>query len=232
MKRKFNGAMIECVRGNIASQSDMEAIINAANAQLRSGGGVAGAIHQAAGSGLEKECRALAPIQPGQAVITGAYDLPNRSVIHCLGPVYGQDEPADELLSACYANALRVADQHDIRSIAFPAISTGIFGYPKEAAVTVALQTILEEVTRLSTVSHIRVVLFEHADQQLYERYLRDWLIQGQLKKAASSVLAIFPCSRCARTLRAQKWLWPCWTDFLNRPEVVDRQGLYDDNGL
>lgn len=93
---KVKGISIECIQGNIVQQPDMEAIVNAANAQLRPGGGVAGAIHKAAGSGLEAECRALAPIRPGQAVISGGHNLPNRYVIHCLGPVYGVDEPTAE----------------------------------------------------------------------------------------------------------------------------------------
>ena len=174
MKRTLQGVVLECVRGNIASQSDMDAIVNAANAQLRSGGGVAGAIHRAAGPGLEGECRALAPISPGQAVISGAHGLPNRSVIHCLGPVYGQDEPAEKLLAACYSNALRLAEEHKIPSVAFPAISTGIFGFPKEAAVRVAIKTVLEEVPGLSRVRHIRFVLFDETDLQLYESHLNE----------------------------------------------------------
>lgn len=123
---------IECLQGDIARQPDVEAIVNAANAQLRIGGGVAGAIHRAAGPGLEEECRPFAPIQPGEAVITGGHELPNRHVIHCLGPVYGVDKPADWLLASCYRNALQLAEQHGIRSLAFPAISTGAFGYPIE----------------------------------------------------------------------------------------------------
>jgi O-acetyl-ADP-ribose deacetylase len=150
----------------------MDAIVNAANAHLRTGGGVAGAIHRAAGPGLEEEGRPLAPIRPGQAVITGGHQLPNRSVIHCLGPVYGQDEPADKLLADCYANALRLAEQHGIRSIAFPAISTGVFGYPIEAAARVALTTVLQTIPQLSTLTHIRFVLFSDDDQRLFARIL------------------------------------------------------------
>lgn len=150
----------------------MDAVVNAANADLRSGGGVAGAIHRAAGPGLEKEGRALAPIRPGQAVLTGAHRLPNRYVIHCLGPVYGRDEPAEALLANCYANALRLAEQRGIQSMAFPAISTGIFGYPIREAARVALKTVLEEVPRLSSVSQIRFVLFDEESQQLFERLL------------------------------------------------------------
>lgn len=163
---------LECVKGDIADQDDMEAIVNAANARLLPGGGVAGAIHRAAGPGLEKECRPFAPIQPGKAVITGGYNLPNRHVIHCLGPVYGKDEPADIFLANCYCNALRVAEEYGIRSVAFPAISTGIFGYPVEEAAQIALKTVFNELPRLSTVNHIRFVLFSKADLNLYERLL------------------------------------------------------------
>jgi len=83
------GIRIECLRGDIASQADIEAVVNAANARLMPGGGVAGAIHRAAGPGLASECEPMAPIRPGEAVITGGHNLPNRFVIHCLGPVYG-----------------------------------------------------------------------------------------------------------------------------------------------
>ena len=169
----INGVMIECVRGNIANQPDMEAIVNAANAQLRSGGGVAGAIHRAAGPGLEEEGRALAPIRPGQAVITGAHGLPNRFVIHCLGPIFSQDKPEADLLASCYRHALQLADRHQIRSIAFPAISTGIFGYPLEGATRVALTAILEEAPTLSFVKHIRVVLFDEESLRVYEALLK-----------------------------------------------------------
>jgi len=173
-KRKHHGVTIECVQGNIANQPDMEAIVNAANAELRSGGGVAGAIHRAAGPGLEAECRPLAPIRPGQAVITGAHNLPNRHVIHCLGPVYGRDQPSEALLASCYRNALHLAEQNAIASIAFPAISTGIFGYPIDQAARVALKTIIDEAPRLSAVKHIRMVLFDAADQRIHAEVLEE----------------------------------------------------------
>lgn len=173
VQRVIQGVTIECVQGDIADQPDMDAVVNAANAQLLIGGGVAGAIHRAAGPGLEAECRPLAPIRPGEAVITGAHKLPNRHVIHCLGPVYGADEPGDALLASCYRNALRLAEQNNIRSIAFPAISTGAFGYPMEPAARVAFQTILEEMDGLSSVKHIRFVLFNEADRDLHDRILQ-----------------------------------------------------------
>lgn len=167
-KREIHGVTIECAHGNIANQSDMDAVVNAANAELRIGGGVAGAIHRAAGPGLEEECRPLAPIRPGQAVYTGAHELPNRYVIHCLGPVYGRDEPSDTLLADCYRNALHLAEQQGLQSIAFPAISTGAFGYPMEPAARIALKILLDEVPRLSSVGHIRLVLFDAADAQIH----------------------------------------------------------------
>jgi O-acetyl-ADP-ribose deacetylase len=175
-------ATIECVQGNITNQPDMEAIVNAANAELRSGGGVAGAIHRAAGPGLEEECRPLAPIRPGQAVITTAHNLPNRYVIHCLGPVYGVDRPSDSLLASCYRHALRLAEQNTISSLAFPALSTGAFGYPMEPAARVAFTTILEELPTLSAVKRIRFVLFSEADRRTHLRILREVAGQGDVQ--------------------------------------------------
>jgi len=171
-QRIIEGVTLECVTGDIAAQSDMDAVVNAANAELRTGGGVAGAIHRAAGPGLTDECRPLAPIQPGEAVITGAHKLPNRYVIHCLGPVYGRDNPSDELLAACYREALKLAQDNGIRSIAFPALSTGAFGYPLEPAAEIALRTIAESLPGLSSVKHIRFVLFSKADQAVHARVL------------------------------------------------------------
>lgn len=169
-----HGVTVEVRRGNIADQPDLDAVVNAANAALAPGGGVAGAIHRAAGPGLYAECRPLAPICPGEAVITGAHGLPNRFVIHCLGPVYGKDEPAAELLGACYARALDLAEQHGIRSLGFPAISTGIFGYPMEAAARVAFGTILARTFGLASLELIRFVLFSEADRQLHEMVLAE----------------------------------------------------------
>ncbi|MBR9903584.1 MAG: RNase III inhibitor, partial [Gammaproteobacteria bacterium] len=133
---------VQCVVGDIAQQSDVDAVINAANAQLRTGGGVAGALHRAAGPGLAEEGRPMAPIKPGQAVLTGGHNLPNRWVIHCLGPVYGVDKPEDQLLADCYRNALKLAEESDIERLAFPALSTGAFGYPTEEAAQVCAATL------------------------------------------------------------------------------------------
>lgn len=163
---------VECVQGDIARQADMDAVVNAANAQLMPGAGVAGALHAAAGPGLAQECRSLAPIRPGQAVISSAHGLPNRHVIHCLGPVYGVDEPSDRLLADCFRNALVVADQAGLGSIAFPAISTGVFGYPVPEAARVAFDAIAETAPELVHVNHIRLVLFSAGDCAEFQQAL------------------------------------------------------------
>lgn len=162
--------------GDISAQAGITAIVNAANAQLRIGGGVAGAIHRAAGPGLEEECRPLAPIRPGEAVITGGHDLPNRYVIHCLGPVYGADKPEKDLLAKCYLNALKIAEEHKIDSIAFPAISTGAFGYPPREAAQTALKTIIEIVPELRSVKRVLYVLHSEKDLELHERIFSELL--------------------------------------------------------
>ena len=169
MERTVGGVKIEVVQGDITSQDDVVAIVNAANARLESGGGVAGAVHGAAGPGLAKEARPLGPIEPGEAVITGGHGLPNRYVIHALGPVYGQDQPEDELLANCYRNALALAEERGIESVAFPAISTGIFGYPLEEAAEVALRVVIGEAESLQSVRLVRFVLFGKEDLEIYE---------------------------------------------------------------
>ncbi len=169
----YNNIKIECVQGNIAAQEDIDAVVNAANAWLKPGGGVAGAIHRAAGPGLYDECKPLAPIKPGEAVITGGHNLPNSYVIHCLGPVYGVDKPEAELLARCYENALKRAEEKRVESIAFPAISTGIFGYPIEEAAAVALRTVLDMLPQLKSVKKIRFVLYSASDLRVYEEMLK-----------------------------------------------------------
>lgn len=154
------GVTVELASGDIADQPDVEAVVNAANAQLRMGGGVAGAIHRAAGPGLAKETRPFAPISPGECVITGGHELTTDHVIHCLGPVHGRDEPSAGLLADCYRNALGLADERGLASVAFPAISTGAFGYPMRPAAEVALGTVLEAAEDLESVRLVRFVLY------------------------------------------------------------------------
>jgi len=172
MEVKISGVKIECVKGDISSQSDVSAVVNAANAQLRPGGGVAGAIHRKAGPGLDVECRPLAPINPGEAVITKGYGLPNEYVIHCLGPRFGVDKPEDELLSNCYKNALKIADNNKIDSIAFPAISTGAFCYPVKEAADIAFKTIKKVIPELKHVKKIRFVFYTDGDLRVHEKVL------------------------------------------------------------
>lgn len=174
----LHNVALECIQGNIADQPDIDAVVNAANAHLRTGGGVAGAIHAAAGPGLAEECRPFAPIEPGQAVITTAHNLPNRYVIHCLGPVYGIDEPAADLLADCYRNALILAEKNNLASIAFPAISTGAFGYPLRDATRISLTTVINEIPQLHNVTHIRFVLFSSSDLVLYHEILGEIMRQ------------------------------------------------------
>ncbi|MCK5771967.1 macro domain-containing protein [Algiphilus sp.] len=173
MVSAVTSADIECRRGDITRQSDIDAVVNAANAELHPGGGVAGAIHRAAGPELDAACRPYAPIRPGEAVMTGAFALPNRHVIHCLGPVYGRDEPADQLLAACYRNAIGLAQHAELASIAFPAISAGAFGYPLDEAATVAVRSVHQVLAAApGSLRRVRFVLFGADDLAAFEQAL------------------------------------------------------------
>ena len=134
---------LKIVQGDIPG-ADVDAIVNAANSRMLGGGGVDGAIHQAAGPALLEACRKITPkngvrCPPGEARITGAGNLKAKYVIHTVGPRYGIDTPSDRLLAAAYQNSLDLAVSHGCRSIAFPAISCGVYGYPREEAATIAL---------------------------------------------------------------------------------------------
>ncbi|MEX2528044.1 MAG: macro domain-containing protein [Gemmatimonadota bacterium] len=172
---------LEIVQGDIATQHGFDAVVNAANAELRTGGGVAGALHHAAGPGLAQEARVLAPIQPGQAVITSGHNLPNAWVIHCLGPIYGHDRPEDELLASCYQEALRICEEKRITSVAFPAISAGAFGYPPKPAARVALNVVLNTIPSLTHLRRIRFVLYDPTMLDIFKTTLRE--LKGELKE-------------------------------------------------
>ena len=134
---------IEILQADI-TRLEVDAIVNAANEQLAEGAGVCGAIHRAAGSGLAAECRELGGCATGQAKITGGYNLPARHVIHAVGPVWqGGERSEDRLLASCYRNCIRLAEEYELESIAFPAISCGIYGYPIDAAAGIALESTL-----------------------------------------------------------------------------------------
>jgi len=172
MKITSKHTAVEIAIGDITNQTDMDAIVNAANAELRTGGGVAGAIHRKGDPELTELTRPLAPINPGDAVITEAPGLPNKYVIHCLGPVYGSDEPSDTLLAKCYKNALYLAEKHELKSIAFPAISTGAFGYPMPDAARIAIESIIFETHELDSVETIRIVLFDEKSFKIHKDVL------------------------------------------------------------
>lgn len=163
---------ITIVYGDI-TQQHVDAIVNAANTSLLGGGGVDGAIHRAAGSGLVEECRLLRGCKVGQARITGGYNLPARHVIHTVGPVWnGGSAGEDELLAACYRNSLALAHQHGMRTIAFPAISTGIYRFPVERAARIALRETLHFLSEHALPESVRFVCFP---QHIYDTYETVW---------------------------------------------------------
>ena len=160
--------------GDITKQDNVEVIVNAANKSLLGGGGVDGAIHKAAGPQLLAECRQLNGCQTGQAKITGAYNLPNKYVIHTVGPIWnGGAHGEADLLAACYENSLRLAQKTGLKTIAFPAISTGIYRYPLEEASQIALATVRAFVkANPGAFELIKFVLFDQAALDCYYRKL------------------------------------------------------------
>lgn len=163
---------LNLVKGDITTL-ETDAIVNAANQTLLGGGGVDGAIHRAAGPELLKECRMLGGCQTGRAKITGGYNLPCRYVIHTVGPVWcGGTRNEAENLRSCYVNSLKLADLHGCKSVAFPCISTGAYGYPNEAAAQIALHAIRDVSPMLKHVRQITLVCFFEADKKIYEQLI------------------------------------------------------------
>ena len=157
---------LEAARGDITAER-VDAVVNAANRSLQGGGGVDGAIHRAAGADrLQAACRAIGECPAGQAVVTEGFDLPARFIIHTVGPVWrGGTEGEPEILASCYRNALAVADAVGATSVAFPAISTGIFGYPQDLAAEVAVTTVRAADT---DVTLVRFIAFDRATLEHY----------------------------------------------------------------
>jgi O-acetyl-ADP-ribose deacetylase len=167
---------IALVQGDITGQ-DVDAVVNAANSKLMGGGGVDGAIHRRGGPAILEECRRIRAerypdgLPTGQAVATTAGDLPARWVIHTVGPVYAKREGRSGLLASCHVESLRVADELGARTVAFPAISTGVYGYPVEEAAPVAVRAVLGAET---DVAEVRFVLFDRATHDAFQEALGD----------------------------------------------------------
>lgn len=172
MQEVINHLVIECVEGDITAQPDLTIIANAANRQLKGGGGVDGAINRAAGPELVKASRALGPIEPGEAVITPAFELPNDWVIHCVGPVYSDRAGVADELAACYRNALALAEDKQAESIGFPAISAGVYGYPLAEAADIAVSQATGHAGRANTLRQVRFVLFDAKALAAFENAL------------------------------------------------------------
>jgi O-acetyl-ADP-ribose deacetylase (regulator of RNase III) len=170
--RSLQGARVDLTRGDI-TQETVDAIVNAANSSLLGGGGVDGAIHRAGGPAILAECRAIrdsrGPLPPGEAVLTGSGRLPCRHVIHTVGPVWsGGHNGEPPTLARCYRNSLAIAAAHGLRSVAFPSISTGAYGYPVADAAAVALAAVHDVLERGSSVELVRFVLFSDSDLATY----------------------------------------------------------------
>src|SRR6266540_5541353 len=168
----IGAARLKLVQGDI-TRVRADAIVNAANEGLTPGGGVSGAIHRAAGPSIAAECRRIGHTPTGQAAITTGGQLPARHVIHAVGPVWrGGQQGEAELLAAVYRSSLRLADEHGLKTIAFPSISTGIYGYPIDQAARVALEAVVEYLRGETRLEEVTFVLFSARDLAIYESAL------------------------------------------------------------
>lgn len=172
MERAVNGRTIRLVRGDI-TQYRADAIVNAANSALRPGGGVCGAIHRAGGPEIARECRAIGHCDTGDAVATTAGRLPARHVIHAVASVWrGGSFGEDELLARAYRRSLEVADEQGDRTVAFPSLGTGIYGYPIERAAPLVLKTISDYLEGDTGIEEVTILLFTDTDLRTFQRSL------------------------------------------------------------
>jgi O-acetyl-ADP-ribose deacetylase (regulator of RNase III) len=163
---------LEVKQGDI-TKLEVDAIVNAANKSLLGGGGVDGAIHRAAGPRLLEECRTIGGCPTGEARITKGYKLPASHVIHTVGPVYSGKPQDSRLLTNCYENSLRLAVENKVASIAFPAISCGVYGYPIEDACKIAVDTTCKFLKSNKSVNKVIFILFSDQDLQVYQNYIK-----------------------------------------------------------
>jgi len=169
----INGVTLALMRGNIV-EVQVDAIVNAANSGLRGGGGVDGAIHRAGGPGIMEACRKIGGCPTGSAVATTAGRLPAKYVFHAVGPIYTGSPDDARLLASAYQSCLDLAEQHQVKSIAFPSLSTGIYGYPLELAAPIALRTIIEHIKRPTSLQQVVIVLFGEASFKVHEKALAE----------------------------------------------------------
>jgi O-acetyl-ADP-ribose deacetylase (regulator of RNase III) len=171
--KRTDAERIEVVEGDITELA-IDAIVNAANSSLLGGGGVDGAIHDAAGPGLLEECRTLGGCPVGEARITRGYDLPAKYVIHTVGPVWrGGRHREDDDLAACYRNSLALAVKHGLRTVGFPAISTGAYGFPPDRAAKIAVREVREFLAREHSIERVVFVCFDRAARRAYDGVLK-----------------------------------------------------------
>ncbi|QBD81165.1 O-acetyl-ADP-ribose deacetylase [Ktedonosporobacter rubrisoli] len=170
--RTINGVTLALLRGNIVDV-EVDAIVNAANAALAGGGGVDGAIHRAGGPSIMEECRKIGGCPTGSAVATGAGKLKARYVYHAVGPIYRQNPADPRLLAGAYQACLDLAEQHKIKSIAFPSLSTGAYGYPLDLAAPIALKTVIEHIEKPTSLQQVMFVLFGSSAYEAFERALQ-----------------------------------------------------------